>query len=184
MELGAVMSARAAADIRAALAKAGFGRAEVSVRSSSGSTSSSVRVSIRKARVPLERVEKIADQFEKVDRDQATGEILCGGNTYVFVDYQSGALAAEEAIAQRQLDEGRRDFGRFVVCEADRFTRSVFEMGVSVAGARVGSHVRSIDAQRGGAELAHLLAKKGALVALEDWSVPKQTSPVERGAAE
>jgi hypothetical protein len=36
---------------------------------------------------PLSEIEEIANKKESYQRDEATGEILCGGNTFVFVKY-------------------------------------------------------------------------------------------------
>lgn len=61
---------------------------DVSVKASSGGTSSSVRVSIKseKALVLKSKIENIAKSKESVDRDDSTGEILAGGNTFIFTE--------------------------------------------------------------------------------------------------
>lgn len=67
--------------IRVAL-KAAFPHVKFSVRSDSYSMGSSVNVKWTDG--PTEgQVEKIACQHESIDRDQATGEILSGGNRFV-----------------------------------------------------------------------------------------------------
>jgi len=37
--------------------------------------------------VPLSKVEAVANQYESIDRCEHSGEILSGGNTFVFVNY-------------------------------------------------------------------------------------------------
>ncbi len=67
--------------IRAAL-KAAFPQVKFSVRSDSFSMGSAVRVKWTDG--PTEKqVEKIANAHERIDRDDATGEILSGGNRYI-----------------------------------------------------------------------------------------------------
>src|SRR5512140_564232 len=69
--------------LRAALKSAGFNARKVTVRRDH----STLRVTIRDASVPRSIVKAIADQFSVVRRDERSGEILCGGNTFVDVEY-------------------------------------------------------------------------------------------------
>jgi hypothetical protein len=64
---------------------------QVSVTNQYGGTSSAVYVNVKKLDIDLKPIEKLTDQFENYDRDQATGEILMGGNTYIFVQYHYDA---------------------------------------------------------------------------------------------
>lgn len=76
--------------LRAALKAAGFNARQVTVRE----RASSLNVTIRDAGVRLPEVEAIARKFEHVDHCRVTGEILQGGNTFVFVAYDGAALKA------------------------------------------------------------------------------------------
>jgi hypothetical protein len=67
--------------LRAAIKTAGFNGRKVTVRLDH----STLRVTIRDASAPLSTVKAIADQFSSVRRCEKTGEILCGGNTFVDV---------------------------------------------------------------------------------------------------
>jgi hypothetical protein len=69
--------------LRAALKSAGFNARKVTVRRDH----STLRVTLRDAAVPLSTVKAIADQFMVVRRDERSGEILCGGNTFLDVHY-------------------------------------------------------------------------------------------------
>ena len=62
---------------------------EVSVRSSAGS----LRVTIKDPSVKRAIVEAIASPHEHIDRDERTGDILRGGNTFLTVEYSDEALA-------------------------------------------------------------------------------------------
>lgn len=86
-----------AAKIRDALKSAGFNARAVSVRVGGCSTSESVHVTIRRADVSKAAVEEVALKFAEVSRDHATGEILCGGNTYVDVEYARAVINAMAA---------------------------------------------------------------------------------------
>ena len=72
--------------IRSELKKVGYSSRMVSVRSNS----CAIHCEIKDKAVDKALVEKIAIQHEDIDYDQYTGEILSGGNTYVFVQYAYG----------------------------------------------------------------------------------------------
>src|ERR1044071_1145202 len=69
--------------LRVALKSAGLNARQVTVRY----PHSTLYVTIRDTSVSLTRVTAIAEAFESVSRDHKTGEILCGGNTFVQVKY-------------------------------------------------------------------------------------------------
>lgn len=97
-----------AAAVSAALKAKGLGRKHVSVRSDQYSMGSSLRIRVLDPAVRIADVRAIAETKERIDRDQF-GEILSGGNRFVFVEYDytvEKVLAAswlsrvEAAIAQ------------------------------------------------------------------------------------
>lgn len=75
-----------AGEIRAALRSAGYTGRQVSVRSKIYSMGSSIRVKIKDASVDPTKVIEAVKGHEHIDRDEATGEILGGGNRFVNVD--------------------------------------------------------------------------------------------------
>jgi hypothetical protein len=87
-----------AAIIRKALkVQHGWTSRDVSVRADHFSMGSAIRVRINNPDVSLAAVKAIAEDHEKIDRDQF-GEILNGGNRYVTVSYSHDAA---EALADR-----------------------------------------------------------------------------------
>lgn len=75
--------------IRTALKKElGLSSRDVSVKASYGGMSSSVKVNIKtmKALQLKSKIENIGTGEESYDRDEASGEILGGGNTFIFVE--------------------------------------------------------------------------------------------------
>lgn len=78
------MYVSAADKVREAIKGLGYNSRQVSVRKDNGT---SVEVRIKDVTVDFEAVDRAAHQFEKVDRCEYSGEILCGGNTFVFVQY-------------------------------------------------------------------------------------------------
>ncbi|WP_436890275.1 hypothetical protein [Mammaliicoccus sciuri] len=71
-----------AKEIRTELKKElGYTNRQISVKNNW----SSIDVVIKDESVDREAVEKIAYPLEEVDRCEITGEILAGGNTFVFV---------------------------------------------------------------------------------------------------
>lgn len=53
----------------------------------------SIRVAVKSGDIKL--AERIASKAEDISRCEATGEILCGVNTYVFVDWDREVLKAK-----------------------------------------------------------------------------------------
>ena len=72
--------------IVAAIKALGYNQRQVSVRERGGTMSYSFYVTIRDPKVDFDAVEKAAMAHEDIDRDQYTGEILCGGNTFIHVE--------------------------------------------------------------------------------------------------
>lgn len=52
--------------------------------------STSVKIKITSPEINRLDIEKIANRFQEIDRDERTGEILSGSNNYVFVEYKEG----------------------------------------------------------------------------------------------
>lgn len=77
--------------VRAALKKElGLNARAVSVRTSH----STIRVRIHDPKASLDAVREIAKRVESIDRCEATGEILLGGNTYTDVAFSDKAISA------------------------------------------------------------------------------------------
>ena len=105
--------------IRKGLKAHGWNARQVSVRSPHGS----LYITIKDAAVPKSVVERIAQQFETIHRCDYSGEILSGGNTFVFVDYSSEALDPTIArILAAASDEPGRvvDFGGWSLCRENQ----------------------------------------------------------------
>ena len=103
------------AKIRAELKAAGIPARAVSVRVSDAGYETAVRVKIKDINVDRDVVERIAKQYREVDRDERSGEILAGGNTFVFVDYDYDVLksATEKYMEQAQeiIDSNNKEPG-------------------------------------------------------------------------
>lgn len=69
--------------IRQALRSIGYNARKVSVRSP---YYGSITFTIRDASVDRKAIEEFAKQYEEIDRCEASGEILSGGNTFVHVE--------------------------------------------------------------------------------------------------
>ena len=72
-----------AQEVAAKLKAVGITNKQVSCRGDYNSISCRVK----DLRIDLELVERIAGEYQKIDRCERTGEILAGGNTYVSVTY-------------------------------------------------------------------------------------------------
>ena len=90
-----------AKELRAILKKEmGVNAKQVSVKSSCCGYSDKLDIKIKDLTVNKNKVEELANTFDKVDRCEASGEILQGGNTYVFVefDWETVSEAKDEFI--------------------------------------------------------------------------------------
>lgn len=149
--------------IRAALAAAGYRKADVSVYNKGYSLGSTVYVTVKRADVRLPDVETIATAHEDVTRD-STGQILGGGNCFVDVRYAPEALREQASIINAQVAAGRVRFGSHELHEKDPFTWQVW-VGNGDGTARAGMH---LDRKEPGDGLARMLASAGELWTLLD----------------
>ena len=90
--MSAVKSYSAHLTERARLALKAAGIKGVTVRKDG----SALSFTIREVGVSIAAVEKVAGSFESISRCEASGEILCGGNTFVDVDF--GPKVAAHAL--------------------------------------------------------------------------------------
>ena len=100
-----------AAQIRAAFKAKGWTSRDISVRAEYYSMGSSIHVVIKNPDVPFEPVERAANEHERIDRCEYSGEILSGGNRFVHVSYSTEARAILTAryadvvnLAKAELD--------------------------------------------------------------------------------
>lgn len=91
--------------LRLALKAAGFNARQVTVRY----PSSTLYVTIRDSSVSLTKISAIAGPFESVSRDHKTGDILCGGNTFVRVAYDDALVDPVKATILAVLDPAPND---------------------------------------------------------------------------
>lgn len=83
-------------EIKKELAKA------LNVKSSNFSCSTkngSYSITVKTFAISGKQVERYMNQYKNVRRCEASGDILCGGNTFVFVDYDYRLQLTEEELA-------------------------------------------------------------------------------------
>lgn len=90
-----------AAAARRLLRTAGFTQRQVTAREDH----SMLRVTVRDEAVSLAKVRSIVADLENVRYDQATGEILAGGNTFLDVRYTEDIVATHLRAAQALFAE-------------------------------------------------------------------------------
>lgn len=102
---------------------------KASVRTGSGHTS--IRVFVKSGNIRL--AEEIAKRYQQVSYDHATGEVLCGGNLFVFVEWSNDTIEAqvakissefEPAITALEVGE-YREIGEWLVGRCGRNEYSV-----------------------------------------------------------
>ena len=70
----------------------GYNRTKVSVKHEYCGYSDRYIVTVKDASIPLDDIKALVQKFSSVDRDERTGEILSGGNTYIHVNYSEKAV--------------------------------------------------------------------------------------------
>jgi hypothetical protein len=92
------MNQNAAETIREELKARGINNRRVSVKNDGGSLS----IKIKDLSICADMVRDIAEKFERVRYCEGSGEILSGGNFFVFVTYDYKAESAVEATPEYQ----------------------------------------------------------------------------------
>ena len=105
---------------------------------------SSIRVTVKNPLIKLSDVKNILSHWESYELDQASGEILQGGNTYVFVQYDSHAFdnipAEYTEKAASVIDDAEKYDGRQIAENKD---------GVSLHLRKEGNRFRLIECRPG-----------------------------------
>lgn len=79
-------------ELKQYLKENGIETKNVSIRHSYFGYSDGFDVTIKDISIGRKEVEHLLKKYESIDRDEMTGEILAGGNTYVNVDYDYDAI--------------------------------------------------------------------------------------------
>lgn len=74
------------------LKEAGIDTKHISIREGGGAYSTSYNVKIKSPYIDADEVKKIVNEYESYEKDERTGEILEGGNTYVFATYDDSCF--------------------------------------------------------------------------------------------
>ena len=77
--------------IRKSLKEAGYTQKDIKVSVRSSRYDTAAKITIHNPHIDRHRIEKIlSPAYEEIDRDDITGEILQGGNTILFIEYEYG----------------------------------------------------------------------------------------------
>lgn len=110
------MSKQKAVEIRSQLKTLGYGARDVSVRSDHNS----IDITIRRNGLKVKAIRNIANSAEKIDRCAYSGEILSGGNTYVFIRFSDDVTDAMTKLVKKLADDAglqSKGWARFTVGE-------------------------------------------------------------------
>jgi len=144
------MSKQKAVEIRSQLKTLGYGARDVSVRSDHNS----IDITIRRNGLKVKAIRDIANSAERIDRCEASGEILSGGNTYVFVRFSDDVTDAMTKLVRSAADAAglqSKGWARFTVGEyeyeisTDRPQVRVVLCGSDGIGTNLGGMLWSID---------------------------------------
>lgn len=94
--------------IQERLKKAGIEKKSYSISAKNSGSSTSVAIKVKNLAVRIGKVESIAKGYESYEVDQANGEILQGGNTFIFVSYDRDVLDNE---SQKFMQKASEIFG-------------------------------------------------------------------------
>ena len=105
-----------AAEVRKQLKEIGITSKQVSVKSGYCGYSDKLNITIKDLSVKEQTVKEIAKQYEEYERDERSGEILEGGNTYVFIefDYDTKRKAMEEMLPKAiEIQEAGKELRQY-----------------------------------------------------------------------
>ncbi len=103
--------------IRNELKANGYKAKDISVRVRDSLYDTAVNINIKSPMIRKSAVESIVKKYDEIDRDERTGEILAGANTYVFVQYEHGIFeevaaplmaAAEKVLNNKEKYSGHK----------------------------------------------------------------------------
>lgn len=90
--------------IKKDLKKKGYTSRQVSVTKRRGGFSSAINILVKDMlNVDLGYIQDIVKKYQNIDKDERTGEILSGGNTYIFVEYDYSTLNKEYSGVMQKL---------------------------------------------------------------------------------
>ena len=92
-------------EMRTELKKAGYNSRQVSVKKGRSLYNNSFRVTVKDLNVNIDKVKQICEKHEHVRQCEFSGEILGGGNNFVFVEWDREMISRE---AYKRLDEARK----------------------------------------------------------------------------
>lgn len=131
-----------AAQVRAALKKAGYAAKAVTVRQK-GHADTLVEVAVRDSGVDLCAVERIARAVEHIDRDPS-GDVLTGGNVAVICGYTCDVLSEVasryQAVAVDALKDYTSEYGYTLVQRPDGRKLTWFARDGLIIADKCGSH--------------------------------------------
>ena len=99
-----------AKEVKKVIKENGINTKKISVRCSIEGCESVIRVTLKDVMLPIKQIETVVHEaFEVVSYDEYSNEILAGGNTFVFVEYDYDtyheALNAQMEKAETKLRE-------------------------------------------------------------------------------
>jgi len=152
----------------------GLSSRDVSVKSSYGGTSSSVRVTIKgiKGLMLKDKIEEIGKSQEDYDVDAYSGEILMGGNTFIFtnIDYKFEQELNDKIQKEFKKQLGDQEFNddtpSIILFNTFSVNSSNGMKYVTVKGHREIAEIRDINYIGGAVE--HLISK------IKDYSLYKK----------
>lgn len=102
--------------IKKDLKKKGYTSRQVSVTKRRGGFNVAIRLLIKDMlNVDLDFIDSIVKKYESFDRDERTGEIFSGGNTFIFVEYDYSSINKDYAdIMQKLINKLVALKGRFL----------------------------------------------------------------------
>lgn len=97
--------------IRKELKENGIARKDISVRVRDSLYDTAVHIKIKNPMIRKSDIEKVVKKYDQVEHDARSYEILVGGNTYVFIDYEYGVVeeAAAELVPIAEMVLGNKD---------------------------------------------------------------------------
>ena len=106
--------------IRKSLKEAGYTQKDIKVSVRSSRYDTAAKITIHNPHIDRHRIEKILrPAYEEIDRDDITGEILQGGNTMLFIEYEYGIFEEVARECMQSKAEVTRIFDGLYLLDPD-----------------------------------------------------------------
>lgn len=97
-------------EIKKSIVNLGYKASEISVRQQNGGYNETFYIKLKSPYIDINKVNKVVAKYQSYEIDERTGEILAGGNTFIFVRYEDNIF---NEVIQKHLTNANELISKF-----------------------------------------------------------------------